>query len=108
MSTDEDDDWKPSAEDTAIAAEFYELAGRHPTMAIIMRIVHSRARLKKLVAMEAPEVVIANERSIMERRLDDLCAAMPFDPEVETFPLPGIIEHFRDELLHPPGSGDDA
>jgi len=33
---------------------------------------------------------------------------MPYLSDADTFPLPGIIEHFRDELLRAPGSGDDA
>lgn len=104
----QDDDWKPSEEDTALASAYYELAGRHPTFALVMKIVHSRSRLKTLLAIGAPEIVIDNERGILERRLDDLCAAMPFDSEVGTYPLAGIIEHFRAELTHAPGTGDDA
>ncbi len=108
--SDEDDgeDFEPTAEDVKLNEAYYKLASRHPTFAMIMRIVRSRARMRKLVAMQAPDVVIDNERSILDDRLDDLCAAMPFDSEADTYPLTGIIDHFRDELASAPGTGDDA
>ena len=108
--TDEkdDDDWKPSPEEKAQMDQFYRLAERHPTFLIVMKIVHGRTRLKKMLALDGPEVVIQNEREMLDRRLDELCAAMPYLPEQDTFSLPGIIQHFRDEILRAPGSGNDA
>jgi len=105
---DDDDDWEPSPEEQAQMDKFYRLAERHPTFLIVMKVVHGHSRLKNLVAMEAPEAVIQKEREMLDGRLDELCAAMPYLSDADTFPLPGIIEHFRDELLRAPGSGDDA
>jgi len=105
--TDEDD-WEPGPEDEAQRDRFYALAGRHPTFLIVMKIVHSRARLRSLLRMAAPEMVVENERQILDKRLDELCAAMPYDAAVSTYPLPDIIEHFRQEILNAPGTGDDA
>lgn len=108
MSGDGDDDWKPSPEEEAQMDEFYRLAERHPTFLIILKIVQSRARLKRLIAMQGPEQVVQRERQMLDQRLDELCAAMPYVAELEAYPLLGIIQHFRDELRHAPGSGDDA
>lgn len=105
---DDDDDWKPSAEEQAAHDRFFAIADRYPTFHLLMKIVHSRARIKKLGSLGAPPVILENEHQMLNKRLDELCAAMPYDGEVSTYPLPGIIEHFRAEFLRAPGKGDDA
>ena len=108
IDDDNDDNWESSPEEEAQMAAFYQMAERYPTFLIVMKIVHSYTRRKKLAQLEAPEIIVANEQELLDKRLDEFCAAMPYLPDVGTYSLPGIIEHFRAELMQDPGKGNDA
>lgn len=108
MSEEDWDPWEPSPEDVAAREKYYAMTRRYPTLLIVMQVVHSYARLKKMMALGAPEQMTRHERELLDGRLDKLCAAMPFDETVDTYPFRDLVDHFRQEILLPPGEGEDA
>jgi hypothetical protein len=106
----EDGAYVPTEEEERAAQQYFEYSLRHPTFLMVMKAVTRRARLLRLRALEAPEMILEAEEKLINEALDALCEALPFDVEAQAYSLPGIVHHFQDELLRPPerrGPGEE-
>lgn len=103
MVTEDDLDRPPlTDEEVEDLEEFYALCGRYPTFLIVHKIASRHARLKRLRKLRAPDMVIEKDEQMLEGALDSLCESLLFDATTNLYPFKEVIEHFRDELEHPP------
>jgi len=102
----DEEDGELTPQEQRVADRMGRLATRYPTFLLLMKVVQRHRRLQRLRKIDAPEQVVETDEHLREKALDELCDALPHDPDNNVFSLPSIIATLATELAQPYPSGD--
>lgn len=106
---DDEDELFPeelSPEEEAAIQRENELAGRYPTFTLLAKVLQRWRRLHRLRGLQVPKGIEEQEVVMLEKGLEELSQAFPYDSQHNLFTLPDILATLVSELQRPHQQGD--
>ena len=102
MSEPDEDEMPPlTPEEEKRVEEVERLHNRFPTFVLLLRTLRNYSRLHRLRELMAPRPILDSCEQSCEDAMRALCAAFPFDSEVNHYHLEDVLHTLREELMRP-------